>query len=56
MPRLPRPTGKELIAALAKVGFDVIRVRGSHHFVKHPDGLGLPWFPFIAVKRSDLVC
>jgi predicted RNA binding protein YcfA (HicA-like mRNA interferase family) len=27
-----------LIAALAKVGFDVIRVRGSHHFVRHQDG------------------
>lgn len=38
MPKLPRPTGKELIAALAKVGFDVIRVRGSHHFVRHRDG------------------
>jgi len=38
MPRLPRPTGKELIAALAKVGFNVIRVRGSHHFVRHRDG------------------
>ena len=38
MPKLPRPTGKELIAALAKVGFDVNRVRGSHHFLRHPDG------------------
>lgn len=38
MPKLPRPTGKELITALAKVGFDVIRVRGSHHFVRHQDG------------------
>jgi predicted RNA binding protein YcfA (HicA-like mRNA interferase family) len=38
MPKLPRPTGKDVIAALAKVGFDVIRVRGSHHFVWHRDG------------------
>jgi predicted RNA binding protein YcfA (HicA-like mRNA interferase family) len=36
--RLPRLTGTELIAALAKVGFEVARVRGSHHFLQHPDG------------------
>jgi predicted RNA binding protein YcfA (HicA-like mRNA interferase family) len=27
-----------LIAALGKAGFQVVRVRGSHHFVRHPDG------------------
>jgi predicted RNA binding protein YcfA (HicA-like mRNA interferase family) len=27
-----------LIAALAKVGFVVVRVRGSHHFLRHSDG------------------
>jgi len=27
-----------LIRALRKAGFDVIRVRGSHHFLRHPDG------------------
>jgi predicted RNA binding protein YcfA (HicA-like mRNA interferase family) len=36
--RLPRLTGTELVAALAKVGFKVARVRGSHHFLQHPDG------------------
>jgi predicted RNA binding protein YcfA (HicA-like mRNA interferase family) len=36
--RLPRLTGAELIAALANAGFKVIRVRGSHHFLRHPDG------------------
>jgi len=36
--RLPGLTGKRLISALAKLGFDVIRVRGSHHFLRHPDG------------------
>lgn len=34
-PNLPRLTGKELVAALARLGFQVIRVRGSHHFVRH---------------------
>lgn len=38
MPRAPRLTGKQLIAALVKHGFAVIRVRGSHHFLKHRDG------------------
>lgn len=38
MTRLPRPTGKQVIAALAKIGFEVLRVRGSHHFLRHPDG------------------
>ncbi len=38
MTRLPRLTGLEVIAALAKAGFQVVRVRGSHHFVRHPDG------------------
>ena len=32
------PTGKELIKALQKSGFVVIRVRGSHHFLRHSDG------------------
>jgi predicted RNA binding protein YcfA (HicA-like mRNA interferase family) len=26
------------MAALAKVGFGVVRVKGSHHFLRHPDG------------------
>ena len=38
MTKLPSVTGKELITALAKVGFQVIRVKGSHHFVRHQDG------------------
>ena len=38
MSRLPRTTGRKLLAALDKVGFQVIRVKGSHHLLKHPDG------------------
>jgi predicted RNA binding protein YcfA (HicA-like mRNA interferase family) len=36
-PRI-RITGKELIGALEKAGFGVTRIRGSHHFLRHPDG------------------
>ena len=38
MARLPRLRGRQAIAALRRAGFEVIRVRGSHHFLKHPDG------------------
>jgi predicted RNA binding protein YcfA (HicA-like mRNA interferase family) len=38
MSRSPRITGAQLIAALESVQFEVVRVRGSHHFIRHPDG------------------
>ena len=37
MSRTPRVTGGELIGALAKAGFSVLRVKGSHHFLRHQD-------------------
>jgi predicted RNA binding protein YcfA (HicA-like mRNA interferase family) len=36
--RLPRLTGREVIAGLKKAGFEIVRVKGSHHRVRHPDG------------------
>jgi predicted RNA binding protein YcfA (HicA-like mRNA interferase family) len=36
--KLPRLTGRELIAVLAKAGFAVVRVRGSHHILRDADG------------------
>ena len=38
MTRLPRLTGRELIAALERAGFAVVRTRGSHHYLRHGDG------------------
>ena len=38
MSRLPRLRGREVVAALRKAGFDVVRSKGSHHFLVHPDG------------------
>ncbi len=38
MTRLPRVTAKALLRALRKAGFEVIRVHGSHHYLKHSDG------------------
>ena len=38
MPKNSSVTGKALISALKSAGFLVQRVKGSHHFVRHPDG------------------
>ncbi len=38
MSRYSAVTGKALILALRKIGFDVLRAKGSHHFLRHPDG------------------
>ena len=38
MTRFPQLTGEQLISALKKVNFEVVRVRGSHHRLRHPDG------------------
>ena len=38
MSDFPSLTGSALIRALKKFGFEVIRTKGSHHFLKHADG------------------
>jgi predicted RNA binding protein YcfA (HicA-like mRNA interferase family) len=38
MRKLPRIKGQELVTALRRAGFEEIRVKGSHHFLRHPDG------------------
>jgi predicted RNA binding protein YcfA (HicA-like mRNA interferase family) len=38
MTRLPRLKGKELIRILERKGFRIIRTKGSHTFLRHPDG------------------
>ncbi len=38
MPKLPRISGKRVVKALSKIGFEVIRIKGSHHFLEHEDG------------------
>ena len=38
MSKLSSLTGREIITTLKKIGFEVIRIRGSHHFIQHPDG------------------
>ena len=38
MTSFPSVKGKDLISALRGEGFVVIRVKGSHHFIRHSDG------------------
>jgi len=38
MPKLPRVTGKQVLSAVKRNGFEVINVRGSHHYLRKPEG------------------
>jgi predicted RNA binding protein YcfA (HicA-like mRNA interferase family) len=35
---LPAVRGAQVIRALERAGFEVARISGSHHVMKHPDG------------------
>jgi predicted RNA binding protein YcfA (HicA-like mRNA interferase family) len=34
MPKIPRPTGKDMLSFLPKQGFVIMRIRGSHHIIE----------------------
>lgn len=51
MPPLPVLPGLSVIHALEKAGFEVVRVRGSHHVLRHPDGRGTS----VPVHRNEEV-
>jgi predicted RNA binding protein YcfA (HicA-like mRNA interferase family) len=38
MSNLPSVTGNQIIKSLQRHGFVVLRIKGSHHFLQHPDG------------------
>ena len=38
MSNIPAVTGKQVIKTLKKKGFFVVRIKGSHHFLRHSDG------------------
>ncbi|WP_322777894.1 type II toxin-antitoxin system HicA family toxin [Frankia sp. Cas4] len=38
MPPLPVVSGAEVVKALEKEGFELVRIRGSHHMMKNPEG------------------
>jgi predicted RNA binding protein YcfA (HicA-like mRNA interferase family) len=53
MTRLPRLTGKDAVRVLRKIGFQIVRTRGSSHvFVRHADGR--PLFQSMRTKYLGL--
>lgn len=38
MSTFPAVNGKQLVKALRHLGFEVVRIKGSHHFLQHSDG------------------
>lgn len=38
MSKFPSITGPQLVKAFAKIEFSVVRIKGSHHRLEHPDG------------------
>ncbi len=38
MPPVPVVPGDRVVRALGRAGFDVARIRGSHHILRHADG------------------
>jgi len=53
--KLPLLSGQEVIKALRKVGFEVIRRRGSHVFLKHGDGRNVTVPLHAEVDRGTLL-
>ncbi len=51
MTRLPRISGGKVITALEKFGFKVVRIKGSHHFLRHPDGRAT----VVPVHRAEVI-
>jgi predicted RNA binding protein YcfA (HicA-like mRNA interferase family) len=51
MSAFPSVTGNKLLKALRKLGFEVIRTKGSHHFLRHADGRGT----VIPVHRGETI-
>ncbi|MBL8108787.1 MAG: type II toxin-antitoxin system HicA family toxin [Anaerolineales bacterium] len=51
MAKLARLTGQQVIVALRKAGFEVLRIKGSHHFLRHPDGRST----VVPVHRSEII-
>ena len=35
--KVPRIKGEEAIRAFCKGGYSVVRITGSHHYLRHPD-------------------
>jgi predicted RNA binding protein YcfA (HicA-like mRNA interferase family) len=38
MSGFPSLSGRQVLKALERLGFELIRTKGSHHFLRHEDG------------------
>ncbi len=38
MSKLPSLSGKQVVDALGQADFRIVRIKGSHHFLRHADG------------------
>jgi predicted RNA binding protein YcfA (HicA-like mRNA interferase family) len=57
MANLPTVTGPEAIKAVAKIGFTLVRIQGSHHILQrqgHPFVLSIPVHGNRALKPGTL--
>lgn len=56
MPALPALRGEAVVRAPGKGGFQVARVAGSHHVMRHPDGRGttVPVHPGRDIAKGTL--
>lgn len=43
--RAPRTTGKAVVAALRRLGYAQVDIRGSHYHLRHPERGGLVTVP-----------
>ncbi|EFC79520.1 type II toxin-antitoxin system HicA family toxin [Parafrankia sp. EUN1f] len=41
MPPVPSLPGKDVVRALQKAGFELVRIKGSHHRLRNPDRAGI---------------
>jgi predicted RNA binding protein YcfA (HicA-like mRNA interferase family) len=47
---IPSVRGAQVVRALERAGFEVVRISGSHHVMKHPDGRTVP----VPVHNRDI--
>ena len=48
MTRLPRVTGRQVLGALRRGGFELTHIRGSHHYLRKPGADSLVVVPIMA--------
>lgn len=55
--RLPALRGDAVVRALKKAGFDVVRIKGSHHIMEHSDDPARPRsFRSMPARTSCVAC